>query len=284
MRAKRSLGQNFLVDGNLARLIVDAVDPGPDDEVLEIGPGRGALTRHLLGRVGRLVLVELDDDLAASWEDAHRDDPSVEVVHADILAVELTGITARVEGLKVVGNIPYNITSPILFHLLESPRPRLMVVMVQREVAARILSPPGSRVYGALSVGVQSVAGVQKVLSVPRTAFRPVPRVDSTVLLITPHYPPLRSPEAERRLRQLTRAAFQRRRKQLQRTLRDDPRWRLTPGDLDRIASRTGLDLTERPERFSPDQLADLAEALAPFEQEGGEGPFGQGKGPGRGD
>src|SRR5690606_29296854 len=111
-RAKRSLGQNFLVDPNLQRRIVEALDPGPDDEVLEIGPGQGALTRHLAPRVGRLVLVELDDGLAARLRLEFAGSDRVEVVHADFLALRLEDVAADPGALKVIGNIPYNITTP----------------------------------------------------------------------------------------------------------------------------------------------------------------------------
>src|SRR5215207_7208468 len=221
-RAKRSLGQNFLVDPNLQRRIVDALDPGPDDEVLEIGPAQGALTRHLAPLVGRLSLVELDDQLAASLQREYADDPRVHVVHSDILDVPLEQLSEDPARLKVIGNIPYNITTPILFSLLERrPRPSRIVLMVQREVAERIIAPPGSKTYGALAVGVQSVADAERVLNVSRNAFRPVPDVESTVVRITPHVPPRLSPGEEEALRRLTRVAFGQRRKQFQRILRD---------------------------------------------------------------
>lgn len=121
-RAKKSLGQNFLIDGNVQRKIVDALDPGPDDEVMEIGPGQGALTRHLAARAGRLVLVELDDVLAERLAAEFADTPSVEVIHRDVLEVSLEEVSANPARLKVIGNIPYNITTPILFGLLSAAR------------------------------------------------------------------------------------------------------------------------------------------------------------------
>ena len=161
-RAKRSLGQNFLIDPNIQRKIVASIDPGSDDEVLEIGPGVGALTKHLAGRVRRLVLVELDNALAARLREEFAGDPSVEVVNEDVLEVPLERVSGDPARLKVIGNIPYNITTPILFSLLERrPRPAAIVLMVQREVADRILEPAGSKTYGALAVGVQAVAEVR---------------------------------------------------------------------------------------------------------------------------
>jgi 16S rRNA (adenine1518-N6/adenine1519-N6)-dimethyltransferase len=258
-RAKRSLGQNFLVDPNLQRKIVDAVGAGPDDEVLEIGPGQGALTAHLAGTVGHLVLVELDDDLSAELESRYHGRSDVEVIHADVLETDLPGAVRDWPATRVVGNIPYNITTPILFRLLERPRPRDIVLMVQREVADRIVAEAGTGTYGALAVGVQSVADAALLFPVPRRAFRPVPRVDSAVVRITPHAPPRLDVEDERRLRLLTRAAFQWRRKQMQKILRSHPDLGLPREVVENEARQLGLDLTRRPETFDPAGLLRLA-------------------------
>lgn len=260
-RAKKSLGQNFLVDPNLQRKIVDSLQPGPEDEVLEIGPGPGALTRHLAHRVKRLVLVELDDELARRLREEFSATPHVRVVHADILELDLEDVSEDPARLKVIGNIPYNITTPILFSLLERhPRPREIVMMVQREVADRILAPPGSKTYGALAVGVQSVALVERVLNVGPKAFRPSPDVESSVIRIVPTHPAPLPPEDEVKLRTLTRAAFGQRRKQFQRILRDA--YDLSPEDVSSVQDATGFDLTRRPETFSPDEFVTLARSL----------------------
>ncbi len=260
-RAKRSLGQNFLIDPNLQRRIVDALEPGPDDEVLEIGPGVGALTQHLAGRVRRLVLVELDNGLAARLRERFADDASVEVINEDVLTVPLERITADPARLKVIGNIPYNITTPILFSLLERrPRPREIVLMVQREVADRLLEKAGTKTYGALAVGVQSVADASRVLNVSREAFRPVPDVMSAVVRIVPHDPPRLRPDEEGALRSLTRAAFQQRRKQFQRILRDA--YGLSAEEVEALEAEVGMDLRQRPETFSAERFIDLSRAL----------------------
>jgi len=260
-RAKRSLGQNFLIDPNIQRRIVRAIDPRPEDEVLEIGPGRGALTRHLAGHVRRLVLIELDNDLVARLREEYADRPDVQVIHADVLDVPLEEVTAEPGDLKVVGNIPYNITTPILFSLLERrPRPREILLMVQREVADRILAAPGSKTFGALAVGVQTVADVERVLNVARGAFRPAPDVDSSVIRIRPHHPPRLSEQDERAVRSLTRAAFGQRRKQFQRILRDA--YHLAPDRIAELEQETGMSLTQRPETFPPDRFVTLARAL----------------------
>lgn len=261
-RAKRSLGQNFLVDPNLQRKIVRAVGAGPDDEVVEVGPGRGALTSHLVGTVGRLVLVELDDDLAASLSAEYGARRDVEVVHGDVLEVALERHVRRPEALRVVGNIPYNITTPILFRLLERPRPRTIVLMVQEEVADRIVAPEGTHAYGALAVGVRSVARAERLFRVGRKAFRPVPRVDSAVVRIEPIVPEPLTVGQEVRLRRLVRAAFQWRRKQLGKILRDHPELRVPPEAARSALEGLGIDPTDRPERLDPDTFVRLADAL----------------------
>jgi len=262
MHAKKSLGQNFLVDQNLQRKIVEVLDPSPADAVLEIGPGHGALTRHLMGRVGRLILVELDDRLAAKLVAEWGDRPEVAVRHQDFLKTDIGSLTADPSSLLVIGNIPYNITAPIIFKLLERPRPKDIVLMVQREVADRLVAPADTSEYGAISVGVRSVASVESVLRVPRTAFRPQPRVDSSVVRITPTVPPPLTSDEESSLRTLTRATFQWRRKQLQKTLREHGDLGLSREAVDRVAEVTGWDLTRRPETLEPDDFVSLSKLI----------------------
>jgi len=263
VRAKRSLGQNFLVDPNIQRRIVAALELGPGDEVLEIGPGTGALTRHLAEQAGRVVAIEKDDDLAAALQSEFENAAGVTIVHGDALETDLRALARDPDRVKIVGNIPYNITSPLLFHLLESGlRAERIVVMVQREVADRILAAPGEKAYGALSVGIRTVADVKRLFHVGRGAFRPVPDVDSTVIQITPHRPPRLSPEEQADLRTLTRSAFGWRRKQLQKILRSAEEYRVDPQDLEAVAEETGITLDRRPETLSPDEFIALSRAL----------------------
>jgi 16S rRNA (adenine1518-N6/adenine1519-N6)-dimethyltransferase len=261
--AKKSLGQNFLIDPNQQRRIVAALEPEPGDTILEIGSGRGALTRHLVDTADRLVLVELDDYLAADLAREFRDRGTVTVLHADVLALDLGDIVADPARLRVVGNIPYNITTPIIFRLLQQgSRPRRIVLMIQREVADRILAPAGSGEYGALSVGVRAVARVERLFQVGRQCFRPVPRVDSTVIRIDPIDPPPLSVAEDADLRELTRATFSWRRKQLQKTLREAPGYRLDAGAVARVADVTGIAMDQRPEQLEPDHFIRLCRAL----------------------
>lgn len=261
-RAKKSLGQNFLVDANLQRKIVEALGAGPGDEVLEVGPGRGALTRHLAGSVARLVLVELDDALAAALEEAYGGRPDVAVVHGDVLRVSLPGLVDDPSGLLVVGNIPYNITTPILFRLLERPRPARIVLMVQEEVAQRMVAAPGTSAYGALAVGVQSVARIERLFRVGRQAFRPVPGVDSAVVRIHPLRPEPLTAHEEERLRTLVRAAFQWRRKQIGKILREHPDLGVDPDTVEDASRELAFGLQDRPERLGPELFLALSRRL----------------------
>jgi len=230
--------------------------------VLEVGAGKGALTQHLVGRCRSLVLVELDSVLAGALEDRYAGVQGVRVINEDILALRPEGLTTRIADLKVVGNIPYNITTPILFHLLTRPRPKEILLMVQKEVGERILAPAGTSAFGALSVGVRSVASAEKVLKVPASAFRPVPAVDSVVIRVSPHRPEHLTPDEESSLRSLTRAAFQQRRKQFQAILRSHPSKRLSHEQIAALERTTGFDLRQRPETFSPEEFILLSRAL----------------------
>lgn len=262
MRPKRSLGQNFLVDPNTQRRIVDTLDAGIDDTVVEIGPGRAALTHHLAERVGRLIAIELDDHLAAELATTFAHQEHVTILHRDALDVDIASLTPHPDRLNVVGNIPYNITTPLLFHLLAlRPPPAVIVLMVQKEVADRVVAQPGGKTYGALSVGVQAAANVERLFRVGRGAFRPAPDVDSAVLRFVPHRPPL-EPRQEHDLRSLTRAAFGQRRKQFQKILRTDPHYRLATDDIARLEAATGFVLTARPETLSPGDFLRLSREL----------------------
>ena len=260
---KRSLGQNFLVDPNLQRKVVGAVGVGEDEPVLEIGPGRGALTGHLAARRVTLTAVELDDALAEALALRYEDNPRVTVVHGDILSLDLSALTVDWARTVVVGNIPYNITTPIVFRLLRLPYPADIVLTVQAEVAARMLAAPGSRTYGALSVGVGVHARASRICKVPRTAFRPVPRVDSAVVRLTPRSPPRLTAEEAKRVRVLTRAAFSWRRKQLGTILSRHPDVRIPRPAVADLLGERGLSPALRPEQLSPEDFVKLSAALS---------------------
>lgn len=256
--AKRSLSQNFLVDPNIRRKLVAELGAGAQDLVLEIGAGHGELSDLIAGSVRCLVLVEKDDRLAAELADRFDHRTDVEVVHADALDTDLAALVGD-SGGRLISNVPYGITSPLIFHFLEMhPIPTRMVLLVQKEVADRIASPAGSKVYGALTVGVQSRARVWIAFRVGRQAFRPVPAVDSAVIVLEPRSPPL-DPVTQSDLRVLTRVAFSRRRKQLFRILRSAPEYDLPRDRIEKILESMGLSPQARPETLTPDEFVSLA-------------------------
>lgn len=261
VRARRSLSQNFLVDRNLRRKIVDALQPDAVDHVLEVGPGHGELSELMVGRVRRLVMVEKDDRLVPLLRERWADRPDVRIVHADALDTDLDGLLEEGASRKLISNVPYSITSPLVFRLLDLEATRI-VVMVQEEVARRICSPPGNRTYGALSVGVQVQARPRLAFRVGRGSFRPVPGVDSAVVVIEP-----RSPAPDRAIvasvRTLARECFSRRRKQLQRILRSSPEYGLEADEAHAILGRLGIDPAARPEQLAPEQFVTLARCLS---------------------
>lgn len=183
MKRKPKLGQNFLIDNDAARRIAEALGDTTGETVVEIGPGHGAITGLLATRAGRLICVELDRALAAELRFRFRDHANVEIVEADILTVDLAALRTEGQPLRVVGNLPYYITSDILLHLCAYGYAiETAVIMMQREVAERVAAEPGSRDYGVLSVTVQRHAGVSSLLTLPPEAFVPPPEVYSTVL------------------------------------------------------------------------------------------------------
>jgi len=254
---RKRLGQHFLNDRRILERIVDALELTGVETVIEIGPGRGSLSELLATRAARLVLVELDRKLAAGLRERFADRPSVEVIEADVLTVDLAHVAAG--DFKLVGNVPYYITTPIIFHALEAPRPARAVYLVQREVAERIVAAPGSGTYGALSVNVQTVGRPKILFRVAAGAFHPPPKVESAVVRIDPRADAIVTPSEEPPFRRFVQDAFSMRRKQLRRILRA-----LLDIDAERAAAilaEAGLDAAARPETLSPQQFAALFRA-----------------------
>lgn len=239
--------------------IVEAMGPLESRTVVEIGPGRGVLTDRLVERAARVIAVELDRDLVTHLRARYAAMPHVQIVEADILTVPLGSL---VDGPFVLaGNVPYYITTPIIFHALESPRPDVAVYLVQKEVADRLAAPPGDKIYGALSVNVQAVADVQMIRRVPPSAFNPPPTVDSAVVRMTPRAVPAISSEREARYRSFVQAAFGLRRKQLIRVVRT-----IASLDAEQAASviaACGLTNELRPEVLTAEDFARLVDALS---------------------
>ena len=262
VRAKRSLSQNFLIDHNIRRKIVAELAAGPADAVLEVGPGHGELSDLLVGQVDSLVLVEKDDLLASELEARFGGREDVRVVHADALEVDLAALLPGDRPGLLISNLPYGITSPLIFRFLDlRPLPSRMVLLVQKEVAERIAATEGNKVYGALSVGVQARADVRVAFRVGRGAFRPAPAVDSALIVIEPRADS-GNDELLGALRVLTRVAFSRRRKQLGRILRSAPEYSLSTAAVDRVLEACALSSQARPETLTPDQFIELASRL----------------------
>jgi 16S rRNA (adenine1518-N6/adenine1519-N6)-dimethyltransferase len=257
---RKSLGQHFLNDQRILERIADAGDVAPGDTVIEIGPGRGSLTSVLAGRGARVIGVEYDRMLVALLRDRFAGESRVTVVQADVLAVALASL---VDGpFKVIGNVPYNITTPILFHALASPRPVVAVFLVQREVAERIVAPAGARAYGALSVNIQAVARPSLAFRVAPGSFTPPPKVESAVVRLVPRDDPAVEPAAERQFREMVQALFGMRRKQMVRAIRE--RYDLTPDAAATMLRRVGIAPDARVETVGVDALAALFGAVPP--------------------
>jgi 16S rRNA (adenine1518-N6/adenine1519-N6)-dimethyltransferase len=257
-RPRKRLGQHFLRDRAVLVRIADALGLTGAETVVEVGPGRGALTDLLAPRAGRLIAVEIDRDLAAHLRDRYAGSPHVEVVEADVLEVELAALAGP--DFVLAGNVPYYITTPILFHALRPPRPARAVYLVQREVAERLTAAPGGKEYGALSVNVQAVARAELLLRVPPGAFQPPPKVDSAVVRVTPRADPVVAPDEERRFRTFVQAAFGMRRKQMVRVVRTVSG--LDPEAAAAVLAEAGVAPGARPETLAPEAFARVVRAL----------------------
>jgi len=250
----KKFGQHFLSDKTILTGIVDALAPTSKDTVVEIGPGRGSMTDILVERAGRVVAVEIDRTLAQNLRERYADRSNIEIVEGDYLEIDLRSRAG--EDYMVIGNVPYYITTPIVFKALEPPMPRRSVFLVQHEVAERMAAAAGDEAYGALSVNVGAVAEVEQVMSVPARAFRPPPKVESAVVRLTPRSRPLVPLESLASFRSFVQAAFGQRRKQMQRVMRSIRS--ISTEDATRILAETGIDPTARPEVISPKQFAAL--------------------------
>jgi 16S rRNA (adenine1518-N6/adenine1519-N6)-dimethyltransferase len=253
--AKRRLGQHFLFDPGILERIADALGATREDTVLEIGPGPGGLTEALAARAGKVVAIEKDPDLLPALR---RRVSGVTVVHADALDADWREVAGPDH--LVAGNIPYNITSPLIDKALAPPRPRRIVFLVQKEVADRVASEPGGEAYGALSVGVQSVARAERLFTVPAGAFRPRPQVDSAVLRLTPLAEPMVSDSEVEPYRRLVVGVFGFRRKQIGRGLRELTGW--DAGRVEAALQLAGIEARARPETVPPGRFAALLRAL----------------------
>jgi 16S rRNA (adenine1518-N6/adenine1519-N6)-dimethyltransferase len=260
---RKSLGQHFLNDKRILGRIADALELSGSELVIEIGPGRGALTELLLARAGHVIAIEYDRALAAHLRERYARDARLTIVEQDVLEVEFSALT---KGPYVLaGNVPYYITTRIIFKGLTNPRPDRAVYLVQAEVAERIVAPPGDREYGALSVNVQAVATAELLFRVSRGAFQPPPRVDSAVLRITPRADPAISLSEEEEFRRFVQAAFGMRRKQMRRVLRE--LWNLDAPAAEQVLDVVGIDPAVRPETLSAVEFARMVRERSRYVQ-----------------
>lgn len=261
---KKSLGQSFLTDDDVARQIVEALEIGPGDLVVEIGPGRGILTRHLVRTPARITAVEIDQRLLPRLRRSLSKSGNLQLRHADFLETDLAQLIEE-GSAKIVGNLPYHLVSEILFKLFDHARQarddeemswiECAVLMMQREVAKRVVASEGSKTYGILSIFCQLEAEVASLFEVPARCFSPRPKVDGEVLRLVPYRWPPVYPKNRRVLERIVRWCFHRRRKMLRTTLASlpgvHPFWQEVP-----------LDFRRRPEELSPAEWVTLADGI----------------------
>ena len=253
--AKKRFGQHFLHDPAVIRRIVDALDPRPDERIVEIGPGRGAISAPILQRCGRLTVVEIDRDVVERLKQACANPEGLDIVLADALKTDFRAFSGDEGPLRLVGNLPYNISTPLLFHLLsQADAVQDMLFMLQKEVVDRMVATPGSRDYGRLSVSLAARAEVDHLFDVGPGAFQPPPKVDSAVVRLVPRAPDFTIDHPER-FDHIVAAAFSQRRKQIGNSLKQ---W-VRPEQLQGL----GIDPALRAERLSAAQFAAISN-LAP--------------------
>lgn len=264
MRAKKALGQNFLVDGNVVANIVTAARLGAEDRVLEIGPGRGVLTTRLAERAARVVAVEWDRELLPLLTEKLGGFPDTNIVHGDILRTDLGALLTPIwpGRWKVVANLPYNISSQVLFKLIEERRLfSELLLMLQKEVGERLTASPSTKDYGVLTVLSTLYFDIEKVLLVKPSSFRPIPKVDSVVLRFRILPQPRLDVGDEMVFRRVVKAAFAQRRKTLWNCLRAAA---LAPDErlLAEILDRAGIDGGRRGETLSLEEFAALTKSV----------------------
>ena len=262
-RFQKRYGQNFLIDDHVIRKILRAADITKEDTVVEIGPGIGTLTQYLAEAAGKVYAVEIDEKLLPILADTLSTYENVEVIHNDILKCDLNRLLGEGNRCKIVANLPYYITTPIIMGLLEGQVPaESITVMVQKEVAERMDAGPGSKIYGALSLAVQYYADTYLAANVPPNCFMPRPAVGSAVIRLTARKEPPVSVKDDRHMFRLIRASFNERRKTLVNGLRNDPELGITKEAVEAALTEMGLPTTVRGETLSLEQFAELSDRL----------------------
>ncbi len=266
-RARKRFGQNFLVDRNIVNKIIDAADIHEGDPVLEIGPGAGTLTQAIVERGAKVVAVEIDPYLIAVLQEVLPDRPNLEVVNADILRLDLPQFLADHYGdskIKVIGNLPYYITSPIITETL-AVRDRIerLILTVQKEVGERLHASPGTRDYGSMSIFVQFYAEVEIIAHVSKNVFLPPPEVESAIVRLHPRSEAPVDVPSEELFFDLVHCGFGKRRKTLLNSLSDCPALGLSKEQVARVLQDADIDPTLRAETLSLDDFARIARSVS---------------------
>ncbi|MBA2876696.1 16S rRNA (adenine(1518)-N(6)/adenine(1519)-N(6))-dimethyltransferase RsmA [Thermaerobacillus caldiproteolyticus] len=265
---KKSLGQNFLIDTNILRRIVDFAELSSETGVIEIGPGIGALTEQLARRAKKVVAFEIDQRLLPILEDTLSSYSNVHIIHQDVLKADIQHVIDNeligIRDIMVVANLPYYVTTPIIMKLLTDRLPiRGMVVMLQKEVADRISAQPGTKDYGSLSIAIQYYTKAETVMTVPRTVFIPQPNVDSAVIRLTKREKPLVNVENELFFFQVVRASFGQRRKTILNNLMSNlPNGKSLKKEIETVLAELHIDPRRRGETLSIDEFASLSNQL----------------------
>lgn len=263
---QKKFGQNFLIDTRVLEKIMDSAEITKEDCVLEIGPGIGTMTQYLAERAGRVVVVEIDKNLIPILQDTLSEYDNITIINDDILKVDINKIVEELNGgrpIKVVANLPYYITTPIIMGLFESHVPlQSITIMVQKEVADRMQVGPGTKDYGALSLAVQYYAKPEIVANVPPNCFIPRPNVGSAVIRLTRYELPPVQVQDEKRMFALIRASFNQRRKTLMNGLSNAPELHITKEQIAQALESMGLPLTIRGEALTLEQFAQLSNLL----------------------
>ncbi|WP_374719662.1 16S rRNA (adenine(1518)-N(6)/adenine(1519)-N(6))-dimethyltransferase RsmA [Parageobacillus toebii] len=265
---KKSLGQNFLIDTNILRKIVDFAELSDETGAIEIGPGIGALTEQLARRAKKVVAFEIDQRLLPILEDTLSPYGNVRIIHQDVLKADIHRVIAEeftdVTDIMVVANLPYYVTTPIIMKLLTDRLPiRGMVVMLQKEVADRLAAKPGTKDYGSLSIAIQYYTEAETVMTVPRTVFIPQPNVDSAVIRLMKRKQPPVKVEDEAFFFQVVRASFAQRRKTILNNLVNNlPNGKAMKEQIERVLTETDIDPRRRGETLAMEEFAALSNAL----------------------
>lgn len=267
---RKKFGQNFLIDNSILDKIIEAADITREDCVLEIGPGIGTMTQRLAEEAGEVVAVEIDRNLIPILDETLDGYGNVTVLNEDILKVDIAGIVAQHGGkpIKVVANLPYYITTPIIMSLFESHVPiQSVTIMVQKEVADRMRVGPGTKEYGALSLAVQYYAKPEIITRVPASCFMPRPNVDSTVIRLTRYDKPPVEVADEKWLFAIIRASFNQRRKTLANGLSNAGNLKVDRHQVEDTLAQMGLPASVRGETFTLKQFAELSNRLYALKQ-----------------